>query len=80
MTYKIMKKEDFLMGRNEVYNLLLNFAEGVEADTTAAKQVMGVGRAIRILDNNIREVITPAQQTKYEKLILKINDQYELFT
>ncbi len=75
-----MKKEDFLMGRNEVYNLLLNFAEGVKADTTAAKQVMGVGRAIRILDNNIREVITPAQQTKYEKLISKINDQYELFT
>tara|TARA_R100000234_G_C4993329_1_gene176629 strand:+ start:1278 stop:1493 length:216 start_codon:yes stop_codon:yes gene_type:complete len=66
-----------IMKRNEVYNLLLNFAEGVEADTTAAKQVMGVGRAIRILDNNIREVITPQQKTKYDKLITKINEQYE---
>ena len=66
-----------LMKRNEVFNLLLNFAEGVEADTTAAQQVMGVGRAIRILDNNIREVITPQQKTKYEKLIAKINEQYE---
>ena len=65
------------MKRNEVYNLLLNFAEGVKADTTAAQQVMGVGRAIRILDNNIREVITPQQKIKYDKLIGKINDQYE---
>ena len=65
------------MKRNEVFNLLLNFAEGVEADTTAALQVMGVGRAIRILDNNIREVITPQQKIKYDKLIGKINDQYE---
>jgi len=65
------------MKRNEVYNLLLNFAKGVEADTTAAQQVMGVGRAIRILDNNIREVITPQQKTKYDKLITKINEQYE---
>ena len=65
------------MKRNEVFNLLLNFAEGVKADTTAAKQVMGVGRAIRILDNNIREVITPQQKIKYDKLIGKINDQYE---
>ena len=65
------------MKRNEVFNLLLNFAEGVEADTTTAQQVMGVGRAIRILDNNIREVITPQQKTKYEKLISKINEQYE---
>ncbi len=65
------------MKRNEVYNLLLNFAEGVKADTTAAQQVMGVGRAIRILDNNIREVITPQQKKKYDKLIGKINDQYE---
>tara|TARA_R100000315_G_C5144018_1_gene82340 strand:- start:185 stop:400 length:216 start_codon:yes stop_codon:yes gene_type:complete len=66
-----------IMKRNEVYNLLLNFAEGVKADTTAAQQVMGVGRAIRILDNNIREVITPQQKKKYDKLIGKINDQYE---
>ena len=28
------------MKRNEVFNLLLNFAEGVEADTTATRQVM----------------------------------------
>ena len=45
------------MNRNEVYNLLLNFAEGVEADTTAAQQVMGVGRAIDFVESKVIKTI-----------------------
>lgn len=76
MTYKIMKKEDFLMGRNEVYKLLLNFAEGIQADTTTAKQVMGVGKAIQILDRNIRAVANADQRKKYNRLCDKIEKEY----
>ena len=64
------------MRRNEVYNLLLNFAEGIEADTTTAKQVLGVGRAIRILDDNIQATARGEQRRKYKKLIKKINKEY----
>jgi len=65
------------MDRNEVYRLLLNFAEGVKADTTIAEQVMGVGKAIQILDREIRIVIDEEQRIKYNKLVEKINRSYE---
>lgn len=80
MTYKIMKKEDFLMGRNEVYKLLMNFAKGVKADTTVAEQVMGMGRAIKILDTNIRAVANAEQRAKYNKLCDKIEKEYVLWS
>jgi Holliday junction resolvase len=65
------------MDRNEVYKLLLNFAKGVKADTTIAEQVMGVGKAIHILDTEIRIVIDEEQRNKYNKLVEKINRRYE---
>lgn len=65
------------MDRNEVYKLMLNFAEGVKADTTIAKQVMGVGKAIQILDREIRIVVDSEQKVKYNKLVEKINRSYE---
>ena len=65
------------MDRNEVYKLLLNFAKGVKADTTTAEQVMGVGKAIQILDREIRIVIDEEQRVKYNKLVEKINRRYE---
>jgi cell division protein ZapA (FtsZ GTPase activity inhibitor) len=61
------------MDRNEVYRLLLNFAKGVKADTTIAEQVMGVGKAIQILDREIRIVIDEEQKVKYNKLVEKID-------
>ena len=65
------------MDRNEVYKLMLNFAEGVKADTTIAKQVMGVGKAIQILDREIRIVVDSEQRVKYNKLVEKINRSCE---
>ena len=65
------------MDRNEIYKLLLNYAKGVKADTTIAEQVMGVGKAIQILDREIRIVIDSEQRVKYNKLVEKINRSYE---
>jgi hypothetical protein len=65
------------MDRNEVYKLMMNFAKGVKADTTIAEQVMGVGKAIQILDREIRTVIDLEQRVKYNKLVEKINRSYE---
>jgi len=65
------------MNRNEVYKLMMNFAKGVNADTTIAEQVMGVGKAIQILDREIRKVIDLEQRVKYNKLVEKINRSYE---
>lgn len=65
------------MDRNEVYKLMLNFAKGVKADTTIAEQVMGVGKAIQILDREIRIVVDSEQKVKYNKLVEKINRSYE---
>lgn len=65
------------MDRNEVYKLMMNFAKGVKADTTIAEQVMGVGKAIQILDREIRNVIDLEQRVKYNKLVEKINRSYE---
>jgi hypothetical protein len=64
------------MDRNEVYNLLMNFAEGIGADTSIAKQVLGVGKAIKILNNNIQATAQGEQRRKYERLINKINEEY----
>jgi hypothetical protein len=61
------------MDRNEVYRLLMNFAKKVKADTTIAEQVMGVGKAIHILDREIRTVINSEQRNKYNNLVEKIN-------
>ena len=61
------------MDRNEVYRLLMNFAKKVKADTTIAEQVMGVGKAIQILDREIRIVINSEQRNKYNNLVEKIN-------
>lgn len=61
------------MDRNEVYRLLMNFAKKVKADTTIAEQVMGVGKAIHILDREIRTVINSEQRNKYNNLVQKIN-------
>jgi len=68
------------MTRNEIYKLLLNFAEGVQADTTTAQQVMGVGKAIQILDRNIRAVANTEQKEKYNKLCDKIEKEYILWS
>ena len=65
------------MDRNEIYKLLLNYAKGVKADTTIAEQVMGVGKAIQILDREIRIVIDSEQRVKYNKLEEKINRRYD---
>jgi len=65
------------MDRNEVYKLMLNFAKGVKADTTIAEQVLGVGKAIQILDREIRIVVDSEQRVKYNKLVEKINRSYE---
>jgi len=65
------------MDRNEVYKLMLNFAKGVKADTTIAEQVLGVGKAIQILDREIRIVVDSEQKVKYNKLVEKINRSYE---
>ena len=61
------------MDRNEIYRLLMNFAKKVKADTTIAEQVMGVGKAIHILDREIRIVINSEQRNKYNNLVEKIN-------
>ena len=61
------------MDRNEIYRLLMNFAKKVKADTTIAEQVMGVGKAIHILDREIRTVINSEQRNKYNNLVEKIN-------
>jgi hypothetical protein len=61
------------MDRNEIYRLLMNFAKKVKADTTIAEQVMGVGKAIHILDREIRNVINSEQRNKYNNLVEKIN-------
>ena len=65
------------MDRNEVYKLMMNFAKGVKADTTIAEQVLGVGKAIQILDREIRIVLDSEQRVKYNKLVEKINRSYE---
>ena len=65
------------MDRNEVYKLMLNFAKRVKADTTIAEQVFGVGKAIQILDREIRIVLDSEQRVKYNKLVEKINRSYE---
>jgi len=65
------------MDRNEVYKLMMNFAKGVKADTTIAEQVLGVGKAIQILDREIRIVVDSEQKVKYNKLVEKINRSYE---
>jgi len=65
------------MDRNEVYKLMMNFAKGVKADTTIAEQVLGVGKAIQILDREIRIVVDSEQRVKYNKLVEKINRSYE---
>jgi len=56
---------------------MMNFAKGVKADTTIAEQVLGVGKAIQILDREIRIVVDSEQRVKYNKLVEKINRSYE---
>lgn len=68
------------MSRNEVYKLMMNFAKGVKADTTIAEQVMGIGKAIQILDREIRIVIDEEQRVKYNKLVNKIEKEYMIWT
>jgi len=73
-------EENIIMTRNEVYNLLMNFAEGIGADTSTAKQVLGVGKAIKILNDNIQATAQGEQRKKYERLIKKINEEYVVWS